>query len=272
MKAIAIRTKNLQISYDQQSAVSGVNIAIPTRKITALIGASGSGKSTFLRSLNRILELAPEAKISGRVEIDGHDIYHPRTNILALRQKVGLVFQTPTPFPQSIYDNVAYGPRLRGINRAQPIWQFWRQKYDAHSIAHSDNPLDRLVYTSLQQAALWEEVKDRLDQSALRLSGGQQQRLCIARAIAVSPEILLLDEPCSALDPISTAQIEKLLLSLKEKFTIVIVTHNLNQARRIADQIGFFHNGQLIEFGSTEKIFTNASKKLTRQYVGGYFG
>lgn len=249
MKHISLSVKKLQVWYENRQVLKDITLKIPERKITALIGASGSGKSTFLRALNRILETNPVVKIEGEVKVGKINIYHPETDVIELRRKVGMVFQNPTPFPKSIYDNVAYGLMIQ-----------------------SATGIEEAVGKSLREAALWEEVKDRLQTSALKLSGGQQQRLCIARAIAVRPEILLLDEPCSALDPISTKKIEELLLQLRKKYTIIIVTHNLHQAKRISDQVGFFHLGRLIEFGQSEQIFHQPSQQLTQEYVGGHFG
>ncbi|MCL4208179.1 phosphate ABC transporter ATP-binding protein [Patescibacteria group bacterium] len=270
-----LEVKNLQVWYEDQQVLKQISVKIPKGKITALIGASGSGKSTFLRSLNRILETNPVVKIDGLVKIGGQKIYEPTTDLIELRRKVGMVFQSPTPFPKSIYENVAFGLKVAGVKPNQskkPWWQIFEQKRTANEIENSEDFMDKVVVNSLKEAALWKEVKDRLHTSALKLSGGQQQRLCIARAIAVQPEILLLDEPCSALDPISTKKIEELLLKLSDKYTIVIVTHNLHQAKRISDHIGFFHLGEMIEFGESQYIFEKPEQKLTKEYVGGHFG
>lgn len=271
----ALEVKNLQVWYEDQQVLKQISVKIPKGKITALIGASGSGKSTFLRSLNRILETNPVVKIDGLVKIGGQKIYEPTTDLIELRRKVGMVFQSPTPFPKSIYENVAFGLKVAGVKPNQSKktwWQIFEQKRTANEIENSEDFMDKVVVNSLKEAALWKEVKDRLHTSALKLSGGQQQRLCIARAIAVQPEILLLDEPCSALDPISTKKIEELLLKLSDKYTIVIVTHNLHQAKRISDHVGFFHLGEMIEFGESQHIFEEPEQELTREYVGGHFG
>lgn len=271
----ALEVKKLQVWYEDQQVLKQISLKIPKGKITALIGASGSGKSTFLRSINRILETNPVVKIDGLVKIGGQKIYEPTTDLIELRRKVGMVFQSPTPFPKSIYENVAFGLRVAGTKSSKakkPWWQIFDQKRTASEIEKSEDFLDKVVVNSLKEAALWKEVKDRLHTSALKLSGGQQQRLCIARAIAVQPEILLLDEPCSALDPISTKKIEELLLKLSDKYTIVIVTHNLHQAKRISDHVGFFHLGEMIEFGESQRIFEEPEQELTREYVGGHFG
>ena len=238
--------------YGEKQALHEISVEIPARSVMALIGPSGCGKSTFLRSINRLNELIPGARREGAIRLDGDDIYRHGTDVGALRQRVGMVFQRWNPFPKSIYDNVAYGPRINsGPSRAE---------------------LDELVETSLRRAALWDEVKDRLRQSALRLSGGQQQRLCIARALANQPEVLLLDEPASALDPIATQRIEELLYELKQELTIVIVTHNLQQAARVSDRTAFFYVGHLVEVDATERIFTSPREERTNAYITGRFG
>lgn len=248
----AIEVTGLNLWYGQAQALYNINMNIPVRQVTAFIGPSGCGKSTFLRTLNRMNDLIDGVKITGTVKIDGEDIYQPNIDVVQLRAKVGMVFQRPNPFPMSIYDNIAYGPRIHG------------QK-DRHV-------LDEIVERSLRQAALWDEVKDRLKSPALGLSGGQQQRLCIARVLAVDSEILLMDEPASALDPISTAKIEELILQLKNKYTIVIVTHNMQQAGRISDNTAFFLTGNLVEFGKTGELFEQPKKQETEDYITGRFG
>ena len=247
-----LSVNDLNLWYGEHQALKNISLDIPEKSITALIGPSGCGKSTFLKTLNRMNDLVPGVRITGSVQYRGEDIYAPTTDVSELRRQVGMVFQKPNPFPMSIYDNVAYGPRTHGIrNRAK---------------------LDALVERSLRGAAIWDEVKDRLKKNALGLSGGQQQRLCIARALAVEPEVLLMDEPTSALDPISTSKIEDLAVQLKEKYTIVIVTHNMQQAVRISDNTAFFLLGDLVEFGSTEQIFSNPHDKRTEDYITGRFG
>ncbi len=250
--ACKIQIKNLNLYYGEQQALKNINLNIAANSITAFIGPSGCGKSTFLRTLNRMNDLIEGVKICGQVKIDQRDIYKSDIDIVGLRKKVGMVFQRPNPFPMTIYDNVAYGPRIHGVKD--------RRK------------LDGIVEKSLRQAALWEEVKGRLHKPALGLSGGQQQRLCIARLLAVEPEIVLMDEPTSALDPISTTKIEELVRGLKKEYTIVIVTHNMQQAARISDYTAFFLNGEMIEFGATEKIFTNPRDQRTEDYITGRFG
>ena len=248
----AITVKDLCLWYGSAQALKNVNINIPEKSITALIGPSGCGKSTFLKTLDRMNDLIPGVKITGQVEYGGKDIFAPSVDVNELRRRIGMVFQKPNPFPMSIYDNVAYGPRTHGVTaRAE---------------------LDGIVERSLRDAAIWDEVKDRLKKSALGLSGGQQQRLCIARALAVEPEVLLMDEPTSALDPISTSKIEELALQLKEKYTIIIVTHNMQQAVRISDCTAFFLLGELIEFGKTEELFAQPKDKRTEDYITGRFG
>lgn len=248
----AITVKDLCLWYGNAQALKNVNISISEKSITALIGPSGCGKSTFLKTLDRMNDLIPGVKITGLVEYGGQDIFAPSVDVSELRRRIGMVFQKPNPFPMSIYDNVAYGPRTHGVTaRAE---------------------LDGIVERSLRDAAIWDEVKDRLKKSALGLSGGQQQRLCIARALAVEPEVLLMDEPTSALDPISTSKIEELALQLKEKYTIIIVTHNMQQAARISDYTAFFLLGELIEFGKTEELFAQPKDKRTEDYITGRFG
>lgn len=247
-----IVTRGLNLYYGDFHALKDVNIEIKSRCITALIGPSGCGKSTFLRCLNRMNDLIEGVKITGQVMMDGKNLYDPDVDVVELRKRVGMVFQKPNPFPMSIYDNVAYGPRMHGI-RDKRI-------------------LDQIVETSLRHAALWNEVKDKLKQSGLALSGGQQQRLCIARVLAVNPEVILMDEPTSALDPTATFYIEELLTELKKEYTIVIVTHGMQQAARISDYTGFFLNGVLHEFNATAKIFTVPEKKETEDYIRGRFG
>ena len=249
---IQIETRNLNFYYGSTQALFDVTLKAPARQVTALIGPSGCGKSTFLRTLNRMNDIILGTRVEGEVLINGEDIYHNGVDVVDLRKRVGMVFQKSNPFPKSIYDNVAYGPRIHGNT----------QKAD----------LDVLVEGSLTEAGLWDEVKDRLDKSAMGLSGGQQQRLCIARALAVKPEILLMDEPASALDPKSTARIENLIGDLVKDYTIVIVTHNMQQAARVSDLTAFFYEGQLIEFGSTDKIFTKPDLKQTEDYITGRFG
>jgi|SRR5665647_59260 len=247
-----ISTENLVLYYGSKMALNNISLKIPEKKVTAFIGPSGCGKSTFLRSLNRMNDLIDNVRIEGKVMIDDINIYDKNIDVVNLRKKVGMVFQKSNPFAKSIYENVAYGPRINGINKS--------------------NQLDEIVETALKNAAIWEEVKDRLGDSALGLSGGQQQRLCIARTLAVNPEIVLMDEPASALDPLSTSKIEELIVQLKEHFTIVIVTHNMQQASRISDLTAFFYLGELIEYDKTRKIFTNPEKKQTEDYITGRFG
>ena len=248
----AITAKNLCLWYGSAQALKNINIQIPENNITALIGPSGCGKSTFLKTLNRMNDLIPGVKITGEVRYQDTDIFAPGLDVNALRKEIGMVFQKPNPFPMSIYDNIAYGPRTHGVkNKAK---------------------LDELVEQSLRGAAIWDEVKDRLKKNALGLSGGQQQRLCIARALAVEPKVLLMDEPTSALDPISTSRIEELAMQLKERYTIVIVTHNMQQAVRISDRTAFFLLGELIEYDETEKLFSQPEFRKTEDYITGRFG
>jgi phosphate transport system ATP-binding protein len=249
---LIVNVRGLDFFYGRVQALFDVTMDIPARRVTALIGPSGCGKSTFLRTLNRMNDIIEGARATGSVVIDGEDIYRPETDVVALRKKVGMVFQKSNPFPKSIFDNVAYGPRLFGVKGREA--------------------LQETVERSLRHAALWEEVKDRLDKNALDLSGGQQQRLCIARALAVDPEIVLMDEPASALDPRSTAHIEDLIAELRKNYTIIIVTHNMQQAARISDYTGFFYEGHLVEFDRTKKIFTKPGKKQTEDYITGRFG
>ena len=275
MEDLSIRTEGLNIWYHHFHAIKDVSIEIPKNRIVALIGASGSGKSTFLRSLNRMLDVVPRAHFKGKIFFNGEDILNEETDVIFLRRKVGMLFQNPVPFPKSIYDNVAYGLEAQGITkkRRNSFFDLFRKKkIILQEIEASKHPLDMAVVKSLREAVLWDEVKERLHHSAFRLSGGQQQRLCIARAIAVRPEILLLDEPCSDLDPISTRKIEELLVKLKSNYTIVIVTHNMSQAKRISDFTGFFHLGRLEEYGETSKIFGEPEKIITKDYIHGAFG
>ena len=246
-----IEAKKMNLWYSTNHALKNINISLPEKQITALIGPSGCGKSTFLKSLNRINDLVEGCRIEGEITLDGVNIYKD-FDVNILRKRVGMVFQKPNPFPMSIYDNIAYGPRIHGIK--------------------SRVKLDEIVETSLRKAAIWDECKDRLKKSALGMSGGQQQRLCIARALAVEPEILLMDEPTSALDPISTSKIEDLAIELREKYTIIMVTHNMQQATRIADKTAFFLLGEIIEFDDTDKIFSTPSDKRTEDYITGRFG
>ena len=247
-----LTVKDLSLWYGQMQALKSVSMDIPEKSVTALIGPSGCGKSTFLKTLDRMNDLVPNVRIEGEVCYNGQDIYAPDVDVNALRREVGMVFQKPNPFPMSIYDNVAYGPRTHGIR--------------------SRSELDGIVEQSLRSAAMWDEVKDRLKKSALSLSGGQQQRLCIARSLAVQPRVLLMDEPTSALDPISTSKIEELATALKESYTIIIVTHNMQQALRISDKTAFFLLGELIEYGDTQKLFYQPDKKCTEDYITGRFG
>lgn len=270
-----IKIRSLSAWYNGFQALKNINVEIPRNQITALIGASGSGKSTFLRSLNRMLDIIPNTKTIGEILFSGENILNEYVDVITLRRKIGMLFQNPTPFPKSIFDNIAYGLEVQGIvkKKSSGIFRLLRdKKIAAQELEKSQHPVDIAVVKSLKEAALWDEVKDRLHQSAFRLSGGQQQRLCIARAIAVRPKVLLLDEPCSELDPISTRKIEELLLQLKENYTIVIVTHNMHQAKRISDFVGFFHLGELIEFGETKDVFENPHQEITRAYVMGNFG
>jgi len=247
-----IEVNELNFYYNDFQALIDINLEIKENRVTALIGPSGCGKSTFLRTLNRMNDLIEGSRVDGKVIFDGEDIYNKDTDVVELRKKVGMVFQQPNPFPKSIYDNVAYGPRIHGIK--------------------NKNKLDEIVEISLKGAALWDDVKDRLHESGLSISGGQQQRLCIARALAVKPEVLLMDEPASALDPVATAKIEELIDILKKDYTIVIVTHSMQQAARVSDNTAFFLMGELVEFDKTEKIFENPSDQRTEDYITGRFG
>lgn len=252
MKETKIQTREVTLHYGTKMALNSVSVEIPANQVTAFIGPSGCGKSTFLRTLNRMNDLIPGVRITGEITIDGFDIYKKKVDVVNLRKKIGMIFQKSNPFAKSIFENVAYGPRINGIK--------------------NKSMLHEIVESSLKQAAIWDEVKDRLHDSALGLSGGQQQRLCIARTLAVSPEIILMDEPASALDPISTSKIEELIFNLREHYTIIIVTHNMQQAARVSDYTAFFYIGELIEFGKTKKIFTNPDKKHTEEYITGRFG
>jgi phosphate transport system ATP-binding protein len=252
MKEIKIVVKDLSLYYGDKQALKDITINIPEKRVTAFIGPSGCGKSTFLRVLNRMNDLIDHVKIEGEVYVDGVNIYDKTLDVVNLRKNVGMVFQKSNLFPKTVYENIVYGPRINGI----------RDK----------KLLDEIVEKTLNQAAIWNEVKDRLNENALRLSGGQQQRLCIARALAVEPEIILMDEPASALDPLSTAKIEELIHDLKQQYTIVIVTHNMQQAARVSDQTAFFYLGELIEYDTTTRIFTKPSKKQTEDYITGRFG
>jgi phosphate transport system ATP-binding protein len=248
-----IAVESLNFFYGRVRALKSISFAIPANEVTAFIGPSGCGKSTLIRTLNRMNDVIPGTRVEGRIELDGENIYAPATDIVSLRRRVGMVFQKPNPFPRSIFDNVAYGLKINNMTR-------------------SKSELADRVEASLKAAALWEEVKDRLKESALGLSGGQQQRVCIARALAVEPEVVLMDEPTSALDPIATQKIEELMAALKEKYTIVIVTHNMQQAARISDKTAFFWLGEMIEFSTTEKMFTKPDNQMTEDYITGRFG
>ena len=250
---IKIKSKNVNVYYGQKKALDKINLEIPTNKVTALIGPSGCGKSTFLRCINRMNDTIDICRIEGKIIVDEEDIYSTEVDPVLLRAKIGMVFQKPNPFPKSIFDNVAYGPKI-------------------HGIVNSDDELEELVIYSLKKAGLFEEVKDRLNDSGTSLSGGQQQRLCIARAIAISPQIILMDEPCSALDPIATAVIEELIDELAKNYTIVIVTHSMQQAARVSKQTAFFHMDSLIEVGRTDQIFSTPSQKKTQDYITGKIG
>ncbi|GAB6180877.1 phosphate ABC transporter ATP-binding protein PstB [Desulfotomaculum defluvii] len=244
--------QNLNLFYGNMQALKDINLEIKQKQITALIGPSGCGKSTFLRTLNRMNDLIEGVRVEGKILLDGQDIYRPEEDVVHLRKRVGMVFQRPNPFPMTIYDNVAYGPRIHGLK--------------------DKKKLDQIVEKSLKSAALWDEIKDRLNRSAMGLSGGQQQRLCVARLLAVEPEVLLMDEPTSALDPISTIKVEELIRELKNHYTIVIVTHNMQQAARVSDTTSFFLNGELVEAGNTDSIFTMPRDKRTEDYITGRFG
>ena len=251
--ATKVCARGVNVYYGEKRALFDVDLDVPERAVTALIGPSGCGKSTFLRCINRMNDTIPIARVTGKIEIDHQDIYDPSLDVVQLRARVGMVFQKPNPFPKSIYENVAYGPRI-------------------HGFAKSKQDLDEIVETSLKKASLFEEVKDRLTESGTSLSGGQQQRLCIARAIAVGPEVILMDEPCSALDPIATAKIEELMDELRTNFTIIIVTHSMQQAARVSQRTAFFHLGILVEEGATETMFTTPRDRRTQDYITGRFG
>jgi phosphate transport system ATP-binding protein len=248
-----VTARDVNVYYGEKHALKNVSIDIPQNSVMAFIGPSGCGKSTFLRCINRMNDTIPSARVTGKIDIDGHDIYDRALDVVQLRARVGMVFQKPNPFPKSIYENVAYGPRI-------------------HGLARNKTELDEIVVSSLKRAGLFEEVKDRLSDSGTSLSGGQQQRLCIARTIAVGPEVILMDEPCSALDPIATARIEELIDELRQNFTIVIVTHSMQQAARVSQRTAFFHLGILVEQGQTEKIFTTPEDRRTQDYITGRFG
>ena len=250
---VKVQARDVTVHYGEKQALFGVTMDIPANAVTAFIGPSGCGKSTFLRCINRMNDTIDICRVGGKITVDEQDIYDPRLDVVQLRARIGMVFQKPNPFPKSIYDNIAYGPRIHGLVR-------------------SKSDLDEIVESSLRRAGLWKEVSDRLGEPATGMSGGQQQRLCIARAIAVSPEIILMDEPCSALDPISTAHIEELIDELRENFTIIIVTHNLQQAARVSQRTGFFHLGKLIEYADTGDVFQNPKESMTEDYITGRFG
>jgi phosphate transport system ATP-binding protein len=248
-----MRARDVSVFYGEKKALDEVSIDIPEKYVTAFIGPSGCGKSTFLRTLNRMNDTIPSARVEGEILLDGEDIYRSKMDVVQLRARVGMVFQKPNPFPKSIYENVAYGPRI-------------------HGLAGDKTELDAIVESSLKRAGLWDEVKDRLPESGTALSGGQQQRLCIARAIAVDPEVILMDEPCSALDPIATARIEELIDELRGRFAIVIVTHSMQQAARVSQRTAFFHLGKMVEYGRTKDIFTNPLEERTKDYITGRYG
>jgi phosphate transport system ATP-binding protein len=250
---IKVATRNVELYYGEKQALFGIDLDIPSNQVTALIGPSGCGKSTYLRCINRMNDTIPIARVSGSIKLDEMDVYDPRIDVVELRARVGMVFQKPNPFPKTIFENVAYGPKI-------------------HGMARSKTDLEAIVTSSLKRAGLWNEVKDRLNEPGTGLSGGQQQRLCIARAIATRPEVLLMDEPASALDPIATAIIEELIDELRANYTIVIVTHSMQQAARVSQQTAFFHLGKLIEHGATEQIFSNPREKKTEDYISGKFG
>jgi phosphate transport system ATP-binding protein len=249
---IKVEVRNLNLSFSSAKILKNLSISIRSNYVTAIMGPSGCGKSTFIRTLNRLNDLIPECRIEGEVLLDGVNILDKKIDVVELRKKIGMVFQKPNPFPKSIYDNIAYGPKI-------------------HSFANGKK-LDDIVEKSLKDAALWDEVKDRLDKSALSLSGGQQQRLCIARTLSIQPEVILLDEPCSALDPAATAQIESLMVSLKKNYTVIIVTHNMQQAARVSDFTAFLYLGELIEYGETKQVFGNPKNRLTEDFITGRFG
>lgn len=250
---ITVKARNVEVFYGEAQAIKGIDLDVRTNEVLSFIGPSGCGKSTFLRCLNRMNDTIDNCRVTGTIELEGQNIYDPSIDEVLLRAKVGMVFQKPNPFPKSIYDNVAYGPKLHGLVERKP-------------------ELDEIVESSLRRAGLWEEVKDRLHAPGTGLSGGQQQRLCIARTIAVSPDVILMDEPCSALDPIATSIVEELIHELKTKFTIVIVTHNMQQAARVSDRTAFFHLGDLVEISPTDQLFTNPQNKRTEDYITGRYG
>ncbi len=250
---VKMTARGVDVHYGTKHAIKNVSIDIRADEVTAFIGPSGCGKSTFLRCMNRMNDTIANAKVTGDIKLEGEDIYSRKMDVVQLRARVGMVFQKPNPFPKSIYENIAYGPRIHGLTRTRP-------------------ELDGVVETSLRKAGLWEEVKDRLNESGTALSGGQQQRLCIARAIAVNPEVILMDEPCSALDPIATAKIEELIEELRGRYAIVIVTHNMQQAARVSQKTAFFHLGDLIEYGPTAEIFTTPRQEKTKDYITGRYG
>ena len=252
-KDTKIETRNVSVFYGEKRAIDDVSLPIASNLVTAFIGPSGCGKSTFLRSINRMNDTIANARVEGEILLDGEDIYRSGMDVVQLRARVGMVFQKPNPFPKSIYENIAYGPRI-------------------HGLAETRSAMDEIVEKSLRRAGLWDEVKDRLSDSGTALSGGQQQRLCIARAIAVDPEVILMDEPCSALDPIATARIEELIDELRENYAIVIVTHSMQQAARVSQRTAFFHLGKVVEFGETPQIFTNPREERTKDYITGRYG
>lgn len=252
MENTVYSTRNLEIYYGNDKIIKGIDMDITEKQVTAIIGPSGCGKSTFLKTLNRMIDIVPGSKVVGEIKYRGQDIYHDKANVVTLRQQVGMVFQKPNPFPKSIFENIAFGPKIHGIK--------------------DKKKLNEIVEKSLKSAALWDEVKDKLNTSAFSLSGGQQQRLCIARALAVEPDVLLMDEPCSALDPIATARVEDLITELKDKYTIIIVTHNMQQAARISQKTAFFLSGHIIEYGDTAQMFTKPKNQKTEDYITGRFG
>ncbi len=263
----SISVSNLNVWFDTNHALKDVNLKIGKNEITAIIGPSGCGKSTFIRCLNRMNDIIPKCRVEGRILVDDEDINDPKIDVVEVRRRIGMVFQKPNPFPKSIHENIAYAPRLHGMEEGLK-----GKGSEPKRRNYSKKEIDDLVEWSLKRAALWDEAKERMNKSAYDLSGGQQQRLCIARALAVKPEIMLFDEPCSALDPIATAKIEDLLVDLKKDYTVVIVTHNMQQAARVADKTAYFYLGELIEYGSTEQIFEKPEKKLTEQYITGRMG
>ena len=250
--SVVLETKKLNLWYGEKQALIDIDMEMYSNKVTALIGPSGCGKSTLIRCFNRMNDIIPKCKTTGEVIFDGKNIYDPSVDAVTVRKKIGMVFQKPNPFPKSIYENIAYGPRVAGVN--------------------DKKTLDEIVERSIKNAALWDEVQDRLHESAMGLSGGQQQRLCIARALAIEPEVILMDEPCSALDPIATAKIEDLINKLKQRYTVIIVTHNMQQAARVSDYAAYMYLGKLIEFGVTKQIFENPKEELTENYITGRFG